>query len=142
MNTTIKAALSVLCIILIGCGQKTEPAEKYCGLEIPGFEVINLKSLGDKGYEYSDADNKLAGDIMDVVKENFNTDVKLAFVKRDDAEIAMYIIGPSDQGVVEKISCYLLENDFDSRLPAKRSLLFYTDDHSSLVAAVKSKEKE
>lgn len=138
----VKTALAIFCIALAGCGQKSEPVEKYCGLEVPGFEVINLKSLGDKGYEYSDEDNKLAGDIIDAVKQNFNADVKLAFVKRDDKEIAMYVLGPSDQAVVEKISCYLLENDFDNRLPDTRRLLFYTDDHSSLVAAVKSKTAE
>ncbi len=137
----VKIALAALCISVIGCGQKSEPVEKYCGLEVPGFEVINLKSLGDKGYEYSDEDNKLAGDMMDAVKQNFNADIRLGFIKRNDNEFAAYILGPSDQEVVEKISCYLLENNFDNRLPEMRWLLFYTDDHSSLVAAVKTKKE-
>lgn len=140
MKATIISTFLLTVLTLTGCGKKVELKEKYCGVEIAGFEVINIKSLGDKGYDYSDDDNKLAGDIMDKIKELYNTDVRLAFVSKDQNEMAMYILGPSDTEVVEKISCYLLVNDFDGRLPETRKLLFYADEHSSLVAAVKTKD--
>jgi hypothetical protein len=40
--------------------------------------------------------------------------------------------------IVEKVSCYLLKENIEG-LPKNRSLMFYTNEHDTLVAAVKTK---
>ena len=64
------------------------------------------------------------------------------FFMRNNEKIGLYVLGPNDQKEIEKISCLLLKEDFDGRLPEERELLFYTNDHNTLLAAVKSKSEE
>ncbi|AXG75181.1 hypothetical protein DVK85_13465 [Flavobacterium arcticum] len=145
MKTTIKTLLVLItCFTLANCNKKQEaPKEKYCGVEITGFEIMDLKTIGNKGYTYTDADKVLAGDMMEAVDKMLGkTDaVKFSYFMRDENTIGMYVIGPDDQAEVEKISCFLLKEDFDGRLPKERKLLFYTNDHNTLVAAIKSKKE-
>lgn len=143
-NTIIKGFMVLaVCAAIVSCGKgKDEPLkEKYCGLEISAFDVIALKKIGDKGYTFSDDDNKLAADMMAALKGLFDNkyDIQIGFIERNADKIGLYVITPDDQKVVEKVSCYLLENDFDGRLPKTRNLLFYTPDHNTLLAAVKTK---
>ncbi|OIQ16288.1 MAG: hypothetical protein BM557_10475 [Flavobacterium sp. MedPE-SWcel] len=128
--------------MLTNCKKQHEaPKEKYCGIEVTGFEIMDLKTIANKGYTYTDEDKALAGDMMRAVEEipNNSYKAKFSFFMKDENTIGMYIIGPDDQAAVEKISCLLLQEDFDGRLPENRKLLFYTDDHANLVAAIKSK---
>lgn len=141
-TSIIKSALTIFTVIaLTGCVQKQEVKEKYCGLEMSGFEVMDAKMIGNKGYEYTAEDKDLLVDVTDGVHKLFNDELEIEFFffMKDKDKIGMYIIAPDDKEVVEKISCYLLKNDFEERLPATRNLIFYTDKHETLVAAVKSK---
>ena len=142
---TIFKPLAVACLLLtlISCGQKQEPKEKYCGYEVSGFEVIDLKAAGDKGYTYTDEDKKLAADITAAINGLFDTnkDIKIGFILKTDAKIGLYILGPDDGESVEKISCYLLQNNFDGRLPEERRLLFYTETNQTIVAAIRNKKE-
>ncbi len=145
MKTIIKILLTLFtCFTLTNCGQKKEgPKDKYCGTEITGFEVMDLKTIRNKGYTYTDEDKELAGDMMDAVNKMLGKEdaVKFSYIMKDENTIAMYVLGPNDQAEVEKISCLLLKEDFDGRLPKERKLLFYTDDHNTLVAAIKTKKE-
>ncbi|QYJ68306.1 hypothetical protein [Flavobacterium litorale] len=145
MRTTIKTLLVVVtCLTLANCNKTpATPQEKYCGIEITGFEVMDLKTMKGKGYTYTKEDKALAGDMMDAVNEKLGTEdaVKFSFFMKDDKTIGIYVITADDQEVVEKVSCLLLENDFNGRLPKERKLLFYTDDHDTLVAAIKTKKE-
>ncbi|NDI98206.1 hypothetical protein GWA97_03880 [Flavobacterium sp. LaA7.5] len=146
MKTTIKTLLVLItCFTLVNCNKKQdEPKEKYCGIEITGFEVMDLKTIRNEGYTYTDEDKSLAGDMMDAVNKMLGKEdaIKFSYIMKDANTIAMYVIGPNDQAEVEKISCFLLKEDFDGRLPKERKLLFYTDDHNTLVAAIKSKKEK
>lgn len=139
----IKSALIIFTgMTIIGCGQKQEVKEKYCGVEMSGFEVMDAKTAGNKGYDYTEDDKKLLVDITEAVHQLFNDELEIEFfffMKTSD-KIGMYIIAPEDQKIVETISCYLLKNNFDGRLPENKNLIFYTDKHETLVAAIKSKE--
>lgn len=133
----------MVCSTLLKCGETQKPKEKYCGIEISGFEVMDLKTIGNQGYTYTDEDKQLAGDMMDAVNKMLGKEdaVRFSYFMRDENTIGMYVIGPNDQEAVEKISCLLLQEDFGGRLPGERKLLFYTDDHETLVAAIKSKKE-
>lgn len=146
MKTTIKTLLLLAtCLVFTNC-KKTQdpPKEKYCGIEMTGFEVMDSKTIAKKGYTHTSADKKLSGDMMAAIDSMSGEayDVNFSFFMRDNEKIGLYVIGPDDQAEVEKISCLLLTEDFDGRLPEERELLFYTNDHSTLLAAIKSKKEK
>lgn len=139
----IKSALIIfMSMTIIGCGKKQEVKEKYCGVEMSGFDVMDAKSLGSKGYDYTPDDKKLLVDVTEAVHKLFNDELEIEFFffMKDSNKIGMYIIAPDDQSIVETISCYLLRNNFEGRLPENKNLIFYTDKHETLVAAIKNKE--
>lgn len=144
----MKTLYKTIAIVLIGftltsCGEEQKPREKYCGIEMSGFEVMDLKSLRNKGYEHTTEDKELAGDMMDAVKSISDNEyeAKFSFFMRDENAIGLYIVAPNDSAAVEKISCLLLEEDFNGRLPKQRKLLFYTDEHETILAAIKTKKE-
>lgn len=142
-TSIIKSALAIFTVVVIaGCGKKQEVKEKYCGLEMSGFEVMDAKMIGNKGYEYTAEDKDLLVDITEQVHKLFNDELEIEFFffMKDKDKIGMYIIAPDDKEFVEVISCYLLKNDFEGRLPSNKNLIFYTDKHETLVAAIKNKE--
>jgi hypothetical protein len=142
---TIKTALLLLIAFTItNCGQKQEPKEKYCGIEISGFEVIDLKAIGDKGFNYTEEDRSTERGLTAELNALFDNtkNIKVIFFMKTDDTIGMYIMAPDDQQVVEKISCHILTNTFNGRLPENRKLLFYTDAHDTLVAAIKTKPRK
>lgn len=142
-TSIIKSALAIFTVVVMaGCGKKQEVKEKYCGLEMSGFEVMDAKMIGNKGYEYTAEDKDLLVDITEQVHKLFNDELEIEFFffMKDKDKIGMYIIAPDDKEVVEVISCYLLKNDFEGRLPSNKNLIFYTDKHETLVAAIKNKE--
>lgn len=142
-TSIIKSALAIFTVVVMaGCEKKQEVKEKYCGLEMSGFEVMDAKMIGNKGYEYTAEDKDLLVDITEQVHKLFNDELEIEFFffMKDKDKIGMYIIAPDDKEVVEVISCYLLKNDFEGRLPSNKNLIFYTDKHETLVAAIKNKE--
>lgn len=142
-TSIIKSALAIFTVVVMAsCGKKQEVKEKYCGLEMSGFEVMDAKMIGNKGYEYTAEDKDLLVDITEQVHKLFNDELEIEFFffMKDKDKIGMYIIAPDDKEVVEVISCYLLKNDFEGRLPSNKNLIFYTDKHETLVAAIKNKE--
>lgn len=146
MKFAVKSLFIVfITLSLVGC-KKTQdpPKEKYCGIEMTGFEVMDSKTIAKKGYNHTSADKELSGDMMAAIDSMSGEayDVNFSFFMRDNEKIGLYVIGPDDQAEVEKISCLLLTEDFDGRLPEERELLFYTNDHSTLLAAIKSKKEE
>ncbi|GGB74770.1 hypothetical protein GCM10007424_13410 [Flavobacterium suaedae] len=146
MKIIVKGALLVvLSLGMVNC-KKTQdpPKEKYCGIEMTGFEVMDSKTIAKKGYNHTSDDKELAGDMMAAIDSMSGKayDVNFSFFMRDNEKIGLYVLGPNDQKEIEKISCLLLKEDFDGRLPEERELLFYTNDHNTLLAAVKSKSEE
>lgn len=142
-TSIIKSALAIFTVVVMaGCEKKQEVKEKYCGLEMSGFEVMDAKMISNKGYEYTAEDKDLLVDITEQVHKLFNDELEIEFFffMKDKDKIGMYIIAPDDKEVVEVISCYLLKNDFEGRLPSNKNLIFYTDKHETLVAAIKNKE--
>ncbi|MNK07699.1 hypothetical protein D3C87_256160 [compost metagenome] len=142
-TSIIKSALAIFTVVvMLSCGKKQEVKEKYCGLEMSGFEVMDAKMIGNKGYEYTAEDKDLLVDITEQVHKLFNDELEIEFFffMKDKDKIGMYIIAPDDKEAVEVISCYLLKNDFEGRLPSNKNLIFYTDKHETLVAAIKNKE--
>lgn len=53
--------------------------------------------------------------------------------------MGLYVIGPDDQNVVEKISCFLLSEQLDAKLPSDRYRLFYSNEHENLVAGIRNR---
>lgn len=146
MKIITKGALIIaLSLLMVNC-KKTQdpPKEKYCGIEMTGFEVMDSKTIAKKGYTHTSADKELSGDMMAAIDSISGKayEVNFSFFMRDKEKIGLYVIGPNDQAEVEKISCLLLTEDFDGRLPEERELLFYTNDHNTLLAAIKSKKEE
>ena len=129
---------------LVGC-KKTQdpPKEKYCGIEMTGFEVMDTKTIANEGYTYTPEDRELAADMIAAIDSMSGKayDINFSFFMRNKEKIGLYVLGPDDQKDVEKISCLLLKENFGGRLPKERELLFYTKDHSTLLAAIKSKSE-
>ena len=143
-NAIIKSFMILaVCAAIVSCGERkdTKPKEKYCGVELSGFEVIDLKGIIDKGFKTTDEDNKLMKDIVNEINDLFDDkyEIGMSIFMRDKDVVGMYFVGPDDAAVVEKISCHILGKDYDGRLPKNKKLLFYTNAHSSLVAAIKTK---
>ncbi|WP_094414232.1 hypothetical protein [Flavobacterium cyanobacteriorum] len=124
----------------ISCGHKAEIKEKYCGVEMSGFEVLDYKKMGDDGYDYTEDDKLLLSELKTGINNLFDNKeaIEVYFAMKDKGRIALYIVAPDDKAMVEKISCYVLASGFKN-LPPSRNLLFYTNEHNSLVAAVKTK---
>lgn len=135
-----KIVLALIMLTLISCGQKQERKELYCGQEMSSFEVMDYKAMNDKGFTYNAADKDLYNKLLEGITNHAANDVEvqLSFAHKDNDKIALLIIAPSDKAIVEKISCYLLQANLDG-FPKNRNLLFYTNEHNTLVAAVKNK---
>lgn len=140
MKTTFKFFTFIFCIALTACGGKQEAADKYCGKELSAFQVMDLKKIGDQGYTFSDEDNKLAADMIAALNGLYETspEIQIGFIMKEADKIGLYVLVP-DATYVEKASCYLLQNDFDGRLPKTRNLVFYSKGTNDLLAGIRSK---
>lgn len=143
MKNLIVKSIFVLIIAasLTGCGEN-ETKEIYCGTEMSAFQAMELKKTGDAGYKFSDDDKKLAADVIEKLNAMYDGKYKfnLGFIERDSEKISLYVIVPDDKEVMEKVSCFLLQNDFEGRLPKTRNLLFYTESYDKLLIGIKSKK--
>lgn len=138
-KTFITSALVLL--LLSSCGQNEKPKELYCGISMGAFEVLDAKKAADN-FSYTDSDKALLADITAMVKA-FAGDkpAEVYFFQKDDKSIGIFIVAPDDKALVEKISCGILNSTL-ADLPNARKVVFYTNDHNNLVAAVKSKPVE
>lgn len=146
MKTTIKSFVALFaCLAVIACGEKkkeeTAKKEKYCGVELTGFQVIDLKAIANRGFNASEDDQVLIKKIVNDVNALFDSkyEIGMAFFMKDDNKVGMYIMGPDDPAVTEKVMCYLLGTNMDNVLPKERNLLYYTGNHNNIVAGIKSK---
>ena len=130
-----------VCCLVYSCGQAEGVKEKYCGVEMSSFQAMELKKTGNAGYEFSDDDKKLAADVIDELNALYNNKYKfnIGFIERNSEKISLYIIVPDDKKIIEKVSCHILQNDFDGRLPKTRNLLFYTSAYDKLLIGIKNK---
>lgn len=145
MKIIFKTVLVTAVLTLaVSCGEKQEVKELGCGAEMSGYEVMDVKALGNTPFTYSEENRKLALEMTDMVNKAMGTgdEIKIAFVKIDDKDFAAFVVGPADVAEVEKISCVLVNDDFGGRLPQNRKFLYYTEDHNTLVAAIKNKKQE
>jgi len=149
MKTTMKSLIALFaCLAIVSCGQSEKKKEefakkdKYCGIELTGFEVIDLKTLANSGFKGTEADQKLIKDIVNEVNDLFEDkyEIGMAFIMKDNEKAGIYIQGPDDAAVVEKVCCHLLGKDMDGRLPKERKLLYYTEAHTNIVAGVQTKK--
>lgn len=132
----IASAYAVL--LLASCGQKEKPKEMYCGIGMSAFEVIDAKTMASN-FKYTDADRALLDSVTAEIGRAYSEkEVKVYFYNHKPAELGVYVVGPDDKAVVEKIACTVLQSK-QPGLPKLRKVVFYTDAHSSLVAAVKTK---
>jgi hypothetical protein len=134
-----KVVLSIAFVVISACAHKAEIKEKYCGIEMSGFEVLDYKKMGDDGYNYTTEDKVLLNELTTNINRLFNNKEKIEvyFADKTKDNIAVYIVAPDDKVMVEKISCYILKAEFNN-MPPNRNLLFYTNEHNTLVAAVKT----
>lgn len=125
---------------ILSCGHKAEVKEKYCGMEMSGFEVLDYKKKGDAGYDYTKEDKILLEQLTLGINGLFKDKekVEVYFATKSVEKIAIYIVAPDDKAMVEQISCYILNSQFQN-MPTNRNILFYTNAHNTLVAAVKTK---
>jgi hypothetical protein len=145
MKTIFKTlTVTTVFALAVSCGEKQEIKELGCGAEMSGYEVMDVKALGNTPFTYSEENRKLALEMTDMVNKALGTgeEIKIAFVKIDDKDFAAFVVGPADVAEVEKISCLLVNNDFGGRLPQNRKYIYYTEDHNTLVAAIKNKKQE
>lgn len=125
-------------LMLTSCNQQPKKEEVYCGLAMSGFEVIDAKSMAAK-FTYSPEDKVLLNTVTKEVLELYpKKDAEVYFFQKDDKNIGIYIVGPDDNKLVEQVSCHLLKSQLEG-LPKNRKVVFYTNEHNNLVAAVKSK---
>lgn len=146
MKTTIKSFITLLaCLAIVSCGDKkkeeTVKKEKYCGVELTGFQVIDLKTIANSGFTGTEEDKKLVQKIVNDVNALFEGkyEIGMSFFMKDKDKVGMYILGPDDPAVTEKVMCYLLGTNMDNVLPKERNLLYYTGDHNNIVAGIRSK---
>lgn len=127
-------------LLLTACGQE-KPKELYCGISMGAFEVLDAKKAAEN-FSYTDADKTLLANVTAMVKA-FAGDkpAEVYFFQKDDKSIGIYIVAPDDKALVEKISCGILNSTL-ANLPTARKVVFYTNDHNNLVAAIKSKPVE
>jgi phosphotransferase system HPr-like phosphotransfer protein len=142
MKILLSSVFITLALAVTSCAEKQEVKEQYCGLEMSGFEVMDYKAMANKGFDYNDADTALHTTLTAEVNKLFNDEHKIvvAFAAKDNNRIALFIVGPDEKAIIEKISCYLLSSKING-LPANRNLMFYAEDHTTLIAAVKNKAK-
>ncbi|MFP9099740.1 hypothetical protein ACLI09_11855 [Flavobacterium sp. RHBU_24] len=142
MKTIFKSAIITFfaAILLTSCGQE-KPKELYCGISMGAFEVLDAKKAAEN-FSYTDADKTLLADVTAMVKAFAGENpAEVYFFQKDDTSIGIYIVAPDDKALVEKISCGILNSTL-ANLPDARKVVFYTNDHNNLVAAIKSKPKE
>lgn len=138
-KTITTSALALL--LLASCGQTEKPKELYCGIGMSAFEVIDAKTLA-ANFKYSEEDKTLLGEVTKAVTAIDTTKkIDVYFFNHKPEEIGVYIVAPDDKALVEKISCNILKSTITG-LPATRKVVFYTNDHNNLVAAVKTKPAE
>ena len=140
MKTAKFLPILAILLIVISCGHKAEIKEKYCGVEMSGFEVLDYKKMGDAGYDYTKEDKILLEQLTLGINGLFKDKekVEVYFAMKNAEKIAIYIVAPDDKTMVEQISCFILNSQLQN-LPAHRNILFYTNAHNTLVAAVKTK---
>ena len=125
-------------LLLTACGQNEKPKELYCGIGMSAFEVMDAKSAA-ANFKYTEADKVLLTGVTQEVKAIAgDKPAEVYFFQKDEKFIGIYIVAPDDKALVEKISCALLKSTLDG-LPDTRKVVFYTNEHNNLVAAVKTK---
>ena len=126
-------------IFLTSCG-KDKTNKVHCGVEMSAFQAMELKKIGNEGYTFSDDDKKLAADVIETLNGLFDNKYKfnLGFIERNDQKISLYVIVSDDEEVIDKVSCYLMQHDFDGRLPETRNLLFYTESYDKILIGIKN----
>ncbi|WP_116789120.1 hypothetical protein [Flavobacterium psychrotrophum] len=127
-------------LLLTACGQNEKPREMYCGLGMSAFEVIDAKTLAAKFTYPGDSKALLAEVTNEVTAISAETKVEVYFYFKDAKQVGIYIVAPDDKALVEKISCTILKSTI-AGLPETRKVVFYTNESTNLVAAVKTKPK-
>jgi hypothetical protein len=127
-------------LLLTACGQNEKPKEMYCGLGMSAFEVIDAKTMAANFKYPGDSKALLAEVTKEVTALAPDTKIEVYFYFKDAKEVGVYIVAPDDKALVEKISCAIL-NSTIAGLPETRKVVFYTNESTNLVAAVKTKPK-
>lgn len=127
-------------LLLTACGQNEKPKEMYCGLGMSAFEVIDAKTMA-ANFKYTNHDKEL----LETVKQEVNavtadSVAEVYFYTSTPKLLGIYVVAPNDKAVVEKISCTLLQLK-NRAMPEDRKIVFYTNENTNLVAAVKTKPK-
>ncbi len=126
-------------IALISCAGHIEKEEKNCGVEMSVSEVAEVNKTG-ANYNYKDSDLDLLADITTGVHELFNDqyEIEVFFAMHSKDKIALYVIVPDDENMIEKIRCYILTTNLKD-IPKNRLLLFYSDQNDTFLSAFKTK---
>lgn len=146
-NTIIKGMSVLACFAFIACGQNEKkkeefaPKEKYCGVELTGFEVLDLKNVLKNQVPVSAADEALNQKLVNNIDSltGGTQQIGMRIFYKDKDKVSMYVQGPDDAAVTEKVCCYLLGAELDTQLPKQRNVLYYTEKSDNIVAGIKSK---
>lgn len=65
--------------------------------------------------------------------------IEVFFFLSNEKEIGVYVFGPKDDKIIEKMSCAIMTNEYVNHVPEMRYMLYYATDEDPLLAGIKSK---
>ena len=115
------------------------PKEKYCGFEMSEDEVVDVKTRGI-GYKYSHNDMEIQSEIADIAQKvgGDSIIIEVFFFLSNENELGIYLFGPNDPKLIEKMDCAIINAKYKNKVPSKKYILYYETDKEPLLAGIKS----
>jgi len=132
-------SLVVFCSCELG---NTNPVrqKKYCGIEMSEREVVDIIKRG-KGYNYSDKDWEVHSEIAYFAQEigGDSAIIEVFFILSTQNELGIYLSGPNNPKIIEKMICAILTRKYKNQIQPKRYILYYDENaEGRLIAKIKS----
>jgi hypothetical protein len=132
----------LIVIVSINCGSESSTnsnIKKYCGYEMPGNEVTDVRTRGQQ-YNYSDKDMEIHSEIAAFAQDigGDSIVIEVFFFLSNEKELGIYLFGPKDFQLIEKMSCAIINGKYKERVPPKKYILYYETNKEPLLAGIKS----
>ena len=114
--------------------------KKYCGVEMSEREVMDVTTRG-KGFDYSDKDMELHSEIAYFAQEigGDSAIIEVFFILSNKNELGIYLSGPNNPEIIEKMICAILTRKYKNQVPSIRYILYYDENpEGRLIAKIKS----